>query len=472
MAMTPVSRQTCVPTRPSTAFQATFSHTWSTHTERKRPSRKPMRSLSRASLPILFATLALAQTPTGLLTLDLLQTLARARQYAGQIQTANLTLSQATQDRVQARAATLPQFSALSQYIHTQANGTGSGVFVSNDGPHVFNDQGLVHQDVMPLFLKAEQQRAAAAESVARAKVDVATRGLTAVVIQDFYAIADANHKLANATLSLTEARQFLDITQKQESGGEVAHADVVKADLQVRQRQVDLNEAQTVLAKAKIALAVLIFPDFQTDYSIKDDLDQADLVPPLVEVRSQAAATNPDVKAASAAVDVTGFEVNVAHYGYLPTVSLDFQYGINANQFAIHNPDGQLLLGNAAMITVNVPIWNWGATKSKVTQAQLRQDQAKLDLSLTQRQLQAALASAHAEAEGALGQVGYLRDGESLAAQNLRLTLLRYQAGEATAFEVTDAQSTVKQARDAVDDGLARYRVALANLRTLMGTL
>jgi len=65
-----------------------------------------MRSLSRASLPILFATLALAQTPTGLLTLDLLQTLARARQYAGQIQTANLTLSQATQDRVQARAAT------------------------------------------------------------------------------------------------------------------------------------------------------------------------------------------------------------------------------------------------------------------------------------------------------------------------------------------------------------------------------
>lgn len=421
-----------------------------------------------------FAGIAFGQTPAppAALTIDLQQALARARQYGGQIQTANLTLSLATQDRIQARAATLPQANALSQYIHTQANGTPSGVFVSNDGVHVFNDQGLLHQDVLPLFLRAEQQRAAAAEAVARAKVDVASRGLNAVVIQDFYAIAAAARKLENATLSLTEARQFLDITQKQERGGEAAHADVVKAQIQLQQRQVDLNEAQTVLAKAKISLAVLIFPDFQTEYSIHDDLDQADPIPPLPDVRAQAVASNPDLKAASAAVDEAGYEVNVAHYGYLPTVALDFFYGLNANQFAVHNPEGQLLLGNVAQVTVNVPVWNWGATKSKVKQAELRRDQAKLDLSLTERELQGALASAHAEAEGALAQVSLLRDGQNYAAESLKLTLLRYQAGEATAFEVTDAQSTVKQARDAYDDGLARYRVALASLRTLMGTL
>jgi len=439
-------------------------------------------SRSRLRIPLCLGLLAalactaFGQTPAppaaGPLTIDLQQALSRARQYGGQIQTANLTLSQATQDRVQARAAALPQASALSQYIHTQANGTPSGAFVSNDGVHVFNDQGLVHQDVLPIFLRAEQQRAAAAEAVARAKVDIAARGVNAVVIQDFYAIADAARKLENATLSLTEARQFLDITQKQETGGEVAHADVVKAQIQLQQRQVDLNEAQTTLAKAKISLAVLIFPDFQTDYTIKDDLEQADVVPPLPEVRAQAVAINPDVKAASAAVDEAGYEVNVAHYGYLPTVALDVFYGINANQFAIHNPDGQLLPGNVAQVTVNVPVWNWGATKSKVTQAELRRDQAQLELKLTQRELQAALASAHAEAEGALGQVGFLRESANLAGESLRLTLLRYQAGEATAFEVTDAQSTVKQARDAYDDGLARYRIALASLRSLMGTL
>jgi outer membrane protein TolC len=425
--------------------------------------------------PLLWVTLAgiaYGQTTPVPVTIDLPQALTRARQYAGQLQSANLTLAQATEDRVQAKAATLPQFNALSQFIYTEGNHTPSGTFVSNDGVHVYNDQGLVHQDVLPLLRHGEQQRAAAAEAVARAKVDIASRGINVVVIQDFYAIADAQRKLGNATLSVTEARQFLDITQKQEAGGEVAHADVVKAQIQLQQRQIDLNEAQTTLAKTKIALAVLIFPDFQTEYSIKEDLDQADPIPLLPEARAQAVVTNPDVKAATLTVDEAGYDLSIARYGYLPTVGLDFFYGLNSNEFALHNHEGDRNVGAVAQVTVNIPVWNWGATKSKVKQAELRQDQARLDLSVTQRALQAALASAHAEAEGALAQVSLLRGSVDFATESLRLTLLRYEAGESTAFEVTDAQSTVKQARDAYDDGLARYRVALANLRTLMGTL
>jgi outer membrane protein TolC len=57
-----------------------------------------------------------------------------------------------------------------------------------------------------------------------------------------------------------------------------------------------------------------------------------------------------------------------------------------------------------------------------------------------------------------------------NLAAESLRLTLLRYQAGEATALEVVDAQNTASLARIAFDDGLLRYRVALANLQVLTG--
>ena len=58
------------------------------------------------------------------------------------------------------------------------------------------------------------------------------------------------------------------------------------------------------------------------------------------------------------------------------------------------------------------------------------------------------------------------------LAVESLRLTKLRYQGGEATALEVVDAQNTSVQARNAYADGEARYRVALAGLQTLTGTL
>jgi len=422
---------------------------------------------------LLLAVSAFCQAPAPTpLVIDLSQALARARQYGGQVQAANLALAQATQDRVQARAATLPKVNAVSGYLYTEGNGTPSGVFIANNAVHEYTGQGVVHQEIVPLLARGEQLRTAAAEAVARAKVEIARRGLNSVVIQNFYAILDAARKLNNAATSVTEASHFVDITRQLENGGEAAHADVVKAQTQLQQRQVERNEAEITLTKAKIALAVLIMPDFATDFSVKDDLDQVEAVPALGEARNQATAGNPDVRAAEAMVNQSGAEVSVARYGYLPTVGLDFFYGLNSNVVGLYDHDHNRNVGAAAQVSVNIPVWNWGATKSKVKQAQLRQDQARLDLSLAERQLQANIATAHAEADGALGQVSLLRDGLTYSTESLRVTLLRYQAGEATAFEVADAQTTLKQARDAYDDGLARYRIALATLRALMGTL
>jgi outer membrane protein TolC len=438
------------------------------------------------SCAVVVAGLVSAQTNSSPITLE--DALARARQYGGQIQTANSAVLQAREDTAQTRAGRLPSVSAFNQFIYTQANGTASGVFVANDGVHVYNEQAVVHEELLAFARHGEVNRALAAEAIARAKVEVAGRGLNATVIQDYYAIVSAQRKVANLQRSVQEAERFLDITQKQEKGGETAHADVIKAQIDLQQRQRDLKDAQFAIEKAKIALGVLIFPNFTADFAVVDDLQQPALLPPQAEAQAQANASSPDVKAASAGLQESGYEVSVARYGYLPSFALDFFYGIDANQFAARTdyptqatgrstlPNVEVPyrqnLGYAAQATLNIPVWNWGATRSKIKQAELKRDQAQLDLTLAQRTLQANLAAVYTEAQAAQAQLDSLRSSADLAAESLRLTFLRYQAGEATALEVVDAQNTVNQSRNAYDDGLARYRVALANLQTLTGTL
>ena len=422
------------------------------------------------------------QTP---LTITLQDALARARQYGTQIQSANINALLAREDRAQAKAATLPSLNAFNQFIYTEANGTPSGVFVANDGVHVYNEQAQVHQELLALVRHGEVRRAMAAEAVAKAKTEVALRGLNSTVIQDYYAIVSAQRKFSNAQTSLREADQFLDISQKQEKGGEVAHADVIKAQITQQQRQRDLQDADLSIEKARIALGVLIFPDFRSDYAVEDDLQQPALLPPFPEARAKATATSPDLKAAQAGVEQAGYDVNVAHYAYLPSLGVDFFYGIDANQFAASasnvNDTGRAVLpqytvpsrqnlGYSAQVTLNIPVWNWGATRSKIKQAALRQQQAELDLTLAQHTLQGNVALAYREAQTALAQVDSLRSSSDLSAESLRLTLLRYQAGEANALEVVDAQTTLAQVRNAYDDGLVRYRMAMANLQTLTG--
>jgi len=444
-----------------------------------------MSALSRLSafIPLLILAVPIAgQTP---LTITLQDALARARQYGTQIQSANINALLAREDRAQAKAATLPSLNAFNQFIYTEANGTPSGVFVSADGVHVYNEQAQVHQELLSLVRHGEIRRAMAAEAVAKAKTEVALRGLNATVIQDYYAIVSAQRRFANAQTSLRESGQFLDISQKQEKGGEVAHADVIKAQITQQQRQRDLQDADLNIEKARIALGVLIFPDFRSDFAVEDDLQQAVLLPPFPEARAKATATSPDLRAAQAGVEEAGYDVNVARYAFLPSLGVDFFYGIDANQFAASasNVDdtGRAVLpqatvpnrqnlGYSAQVTLNIPVWNWGATRSKIKQAQLRQQQAELDLTLAQRTLQGNIASAYREAQTAQAQVDSLRGSSDLSAESLRLTLLRYQAGEANALEVVDAQTTLAQARNAYDDGLARLRMATANLQILTG--
>ena len=420
------------------------------------------------------------------LTIDLNNALTRARKYGLQLDPASLAVAQAREDRRQARAATLPTVNALNQFIYTEGNGTPSGVFIANDGVHVYNEQALVHEDLLALLRRGELRRTQAAEAAAQAKLDVATRGLNATVIQDYYSAVAAQRRYSNSQTSLREAGNFLDITQKQERGGEAAHSDVIKAQLQVQQRQRDLQDAELALDKSKIALAVLIFPNFGQEFSVVDDLGQVLMLPAFPQAKAQAKTSSPDVKAAQANLLEARYASSIARYAYLPTFGLDLFYGIDANQFAARSssptqatgrstlpnflvPTRQNL-GYSAQATLNIPIWDWGGIRSKVKQADLRRKQAETELTLAQRQLQANLASFYKEAAVAQSEVESLRSSADLAAQSLRLTVLRYQAGEASVLEVVDAQTTITQARNALDDGLARYRVAIAQLQTLTG--
>jgi outer membrane protein TolC len=182
------------------------------------------------------------------------------------------------------------------------------------------------------------------------------------------------------------------------------------------------------------------------------------------------AAKNNPELQAAFAALDVANKQVGVARAGYLPSLSVDMFYGIDANQFATRAPSGVENLGYAGTATLNIPIWNWGATQSKVRQAELVRHQAQVELSAAQRQAIADLQSFYSEAQLAYGQLQTLQQTSDLAEQSLRLTNMRYQAGEANALEVVDAQNTLTAAGNSFHDGEARYHLAIANLQTLTG--
>jgi outer membrane protein TolC len=404
--------------------------------------------------------------------LTLEDAIARARKNSTQFQAAQTDAAIARQDRYQAAAALLPSVTYNNQALYTQGNGPGTFVrFIANNAVHEYISQADVHEAI-DLQSISNFRRASAAAALAKARAEIASRGLVVTVVQSYYAVAAAQLKLEAARKNSDEGDRFLKMTQDLEKGGEVAHSDVIKAELQMQERRRQLLEAQLGFLNARLDFAVLIFPDFNDNFELAEDLHASVPLPTLAEVQQRAARDNPDLRAALVLVQQTGHEVTGARAGYLPSLSFDYFYGIDATRFAVNNENGLPNLGSSALATVNIPIWNWGATQSRIKQAELRRAQAQRELSFTQRKLLAEIKSLYAEADTALNELSGLSRSAELSAESLRLTTLRYRGGEATVLEVVDAQTTFAQANAAYQDGAVRYRVALANLQTLTGVL
>ena len=415
------------------------------------------------------------------LTLTFQDALQRARLNEPQYRSALTDLGLAREDHVQARAGLLPSVNYNNSFIYTQgtgplpltcvssATGCPTSRFIANNGVHEYISQANVHQ-AMSLTNVADYARSSALLAQARAKAEIAKRGLVVTVTQAYYGLVVSQRKYANAQRAASEAEHFLDISTKLENGGEVAHADVIKAQVQAQQRQRDLQEAALDMQKSRLELAVLLFPDFNQDFTVVDDLQTPEPLPSYAEVEAAGKKNNPELRAALAAFTAANREVTAAWGGLLPSLTIDYFYGIDANRFATKT-DGVRNLGYSTVATLLIPVFSWGADRSKLKQAELRRDQSKVELSFAQRQLLSHLRQFYGEAEAARSEMESLASSAELAADSLRLTTMRYQAGESTVLEVVDAQNTLTQARNAYDDGQSRFRVAVANLQTLTGT-
>lgn len=416
------------------------------------------------------------------LTITLQDALIRARANEPQFRSAMTAYGVARENTVQSRAALLPNVTYEGSFAYTEGNGTPAGRFIANNGVHEYISEGNAHE-ALSFQTVAEYRLARAQEAVAKAKAEIATRGLTVTVVQAYYGAVVAQRKYATAQRAADEAQRFFEISQKLERGGEVAHSDTIKAQIQFQQQQRALQDAQLEIERSRLELAVLIFPALNENFTTVDDLENIEPLPSFQEAEAAASNKNPELRAAIASLKAANQEVAVAWNSFLPSLTLDYFYGIDANQFAANGTAKSVdpfthtviderfrNLGYSAVATLNLPIWNWGASRSKVKAAHLESNQAKLELSFAQRKLVADLKTLYSEAQTARAEMESLRSSAELAAESLRLTTLRYQAGEATVLEVVDAQNTLTTSQNALGDGQVRFETAFANLQTITG--
>jgi outer membrane protein TolC len=443
-----------------------------------------------ALVAISFATCARAQTTTpsptppavipspanpNVSALSLDEALRLANAVASDYQISILNEKVAAEDIKQAHAAFLPKVSAPLSYIYTSpALGLPPGEprapsYIANNAISEYEALLNISGDLdVAGKLRAELRKDRALLAAAHAGTEVARRALAQAVIEAYYGLALATAQRVAAEGNLAAAEEFERITALLLSGGEVAAVDLTRAQLQTIARRDEIEKARVNEEVAAGSLRVLVGYDFTRPISTTNLALALPADDEYQQFKAEDVSKRPEFTKLEQQMRAAVQEIRIARADRLPSLTYSINGGFDTD--SLKGPRLKEHSGVSAALTLTVPIFDWGATRSRERQAKLRVQVAENERAIAARGFTQEFYAARAQAANALTRITLAREGVAKAQDNLAASIARYRSGEAQIVEVTDAQTTLVAQRAALYQALFDYQIALEKLRRATG--
>lgn len=326
----------------------------------------------------------------------------------------------------------------------------------------------------------------------AKRNVDLAEaaeiQGLYSIALQvkqQFFNALNARESEAAALSALEVANQSYRAATARVRAGSATTSDSLRALITVGNRRIELLSAQNSLRQANVALSRLVGTDFAVQADPSDTLDLTDAV-----IDSAALVVmvqrGPVLEQERARVELARYTVKSAKTRYWPRLSsLNISrqgngvgfYGFDDHKFdrppTADNPRGVDAFGyntSCCQISLSMTLWDNFAREDQMVSARIAAENAQANLRDQQLGQQQLLAQQIGTLRTTEAQMQVQRLSLAAAEEDLRIIQLRYELGAATQLEVTTSQDALNRARVSLIDTRYRYRLAKANIESLIG--
>ncbi|KFE96961.1 TolC family protein [Chryseobacterium luteum] len=242
---------------------------------------------------------------------------------------------------------------------------------------------------------------------------------------------------------------------------------DLLKVEVQQNEAQLNLKRAEDGLSIAKLNLAQiagLSSPDFDVEDSVNGSFDG------VLDGGQLQPVNRPELSILAKAVEINELQEKLLDGDRKPTVSLSgigfSSFGKNVDPIKMKNN----MQGFVGMLSVSIPIYDWGARKEKVKEQQYKTSAQKLEMEETKELLVLEVQNAVMQLNQSLKRIELSEKSLNQATENLRLNQDRYNAGTVVAEEVLKAQVLWQQAKSEILDAKAEYKINEAKYKKAAG--
>ncbi len=343
------------------------------------------------------------------------------------------------------RANLFPQISAGYQFRRYLSTRIGFQVGVPQvvEEPVEFKETSLSISQLIfdsfqtPLQIRqAKSQANASFHTYERSRADIALQ-----VAQQYLEVLRARALVKLQERVLERAKRLLEAAEAGYKAGTAAKLDVLRAQVQVRNAEVDLLAAKNQERIAMLTLRNLMGVSDDFVFEIAEPAEEPYEPPSLTECLAQALRQRPEVKEAEYQQESANIAKQLARISTLPIINVSGSYNRYPSTTRITDKEWALNL------IVSYPIFDGGRVRAELEQAKLQVEQADLNMKRTFDNIRLQVQQAYSNWQNAKERLSAAQEAVKEASETARLTEEAYKAGAVSLIDVINAQVALAQA-------------------------
>lgn len=218
---------------------------------------------------------------------------------------------------------------------------------------------------------------------------------------------------------------------------------DVLKVQVKLNEAELQLRRADNAIRLASMNLCQVIGLPLHTDIDLLDFFpEDSNSLSSLNNLPGADITGRPEYIMLSQMIDLKNHEIKLSRSDYLPTVGV--KAGYNYWDGLYLNDDKLLSTGSfSAIVSVNIPIFEWGKGRNKVHAARVEKNIAELQRIDTEEKMTLEIVQAQNALDEAQFEVELTARSLSQAEENMRLSKNMYEGGMETLADYLEAQTT-----------------------------
>jgi outer membrane protein TolC len=278
--------------------------------------------------------------------------------------------------------------------------------------------------------------------------------------------LAQENVRVAKSAVEMTKS-DLERVNARQETGLAVP-SDPLSAQVQLAQAEEDLLRAQNAVELAQAGLNVAMGLPEDAPTSIRDSLSETSFVAGSLEERqAKALATRPDYLQARLGRQQAANGMRMARAEFLPKVNLFSAWEADNQTFATRGGNNW-----AAGATLSFNLFDGGEKIARLKESKARELQAGALENQMASAVRLQVREAYLNLASAQKRLEVVRDATSQAAESLRITQNRYEAGLATITDLLRVETAKTVAEKNALNAHFDYRLSYAALELATGEL